>query len=177
MKEKRQRGPISRDIRGRQNFNALTRGYAAILTDLIGFAVWPTSDRIELPGRLGSCQGVSMSSMLWTISTALSGLPRSARAVVRQGTGSGPRRLCPQPDRSHPRLHPVLGYLDDLVVIPLGVLVVRRWIPDAVLEDCRARAERLTTQPISRVGAAIVVGVWLLSAGLTVWLIRGYLAA
>jgi uncharacterized membrane protein YkvA (DUF1232 family) len=76
-----------------------------------------------------------------------------------------------------PDFIPVLGYLDDLVVIPLGVLVVRRWIPDVVLGDCRARAETLTAKPVSRVGAAIVVGVWLLLAGLTVWLIRRYWAA
>jgi uncharacterized membrane protein YkvA (DUF1232 family) len=76
-----------------------------------------------------------------------------------------------------PDFIPVLGYLDELVVIPLGVLVVRRWIPDVVLRDCRARAETLTAQPVSRGGAAIVVGVWLLLAGLTLWLIRTYLAA
>jgi uncharacterized membrane protein YkvA (DUF1232 family) len=76
-----------------------------------------------------------------------------------------------------PDFIPVLGYLDDLVVIPLGVLLVRRWIPNVVLRDCRARAETMTAKPVSRVGAAIVVGVWLLLTGLTVWLIGGYLAS
>jgi hypothetical protein len=52
----------------------------------------------------------------------------------------------------------------------------RHRIPDVVLRDCRARAETLTAKPVSRVGAAIVVGVWLLLAGLAVWLIRTYLA-
>jgi uncharacterized membrane protein YkvA (DUF1232 family) len=40
-----------------------------------------------------------------------------------------------------PDFIPVLGYLDELLVIPLGVLVVRRWIPDVALQDCQARAE------------------------------------
>jgi hypothetical protein len=49
---------------------------------------------------------------------------------------------------------------------------MRRWITTEVWADCRARAEILTTQPVSRVGAAIVVGLWLLLAGLAAWLIR-----
>jgi uncharacterized membrane protein YkvA (DUF1232 family) len=73
-----------------------------------------------------------------------------------------------------PDFIPVLGYLDDLVVIPLGVLLMRRWIPADVWADCRVRAEVLTARPVSRVGAALVIGVWLFLAGLTVWLIRRY---
>jgi hypothetical protein len=78
--------------------------------------------------------------------------------------GGGSRRLRVQPDRPDSRFHPGLGYLDDLVVIPLGVLLIRRWIPAEVWVDCQARAELLTTQPISQVGAAIVMGLWLLLA-------------
>ena len=39
-----------------------------------------------------------------------------------------------------PDVVPVLGYLDDAILLPLGILVVIRLIPPAVLEDCRARA-------------------------------------
>ena len=69
-----------------------------------------------------------------------------------------------------PDFVPVLGYLDDLIVIPLGVLLVRRLVPDDVLADCRARAEVMTEKPVSRTGAAIVIGAWLLLAGLAGWL-------
>ena len=71
---------------------------------------------------------------------------------------------------------PVLGYLDDLVVIPLGVLAVRRMIPRAVLAECRQKAAAGV-----QVGAGwkwaggIVIGcLWLLCAALLAcWVWRG----
>jgi len=69
-----------------------------------------------------------------------------------------------------PDFVPVLGYLDDLVLLPLGIALAIRLIPHEVLEECRARAEREMTEgrPTSLVGAALVVLVWLalLYAGL-----------
>lgn len=75
-----------------------------------------------------------------------------------------------------PDFIPVLGYLDDLVVIPLGVLLMRRWIPADVWTDCQARAEIMTAQPTSWVGAAIVVGLWLLLVGFAAWLVSASVA-
>jgi uncharacterized membrane protein YkvA (DUF1232 family) len=62
-----------------------------------------------------------------------------------------------------PDFVPILGYLDDLVVVPLGVLLVRRLIPPDILTECRSRAEEALrhTKPVSRAGAVLVVGVWL----------------
>lgn len=71
-----------------------------------------------------------------------------------------------------PDFIPVLGYLDDLVLIPIGVLLVRRLVPRRVLDECRTRAQALTEKPVSRTGAGLVIGIWLLLAGLTVWLLR-----
>ena len=66
---------------------------------------------------------------------------------------------------------PILGYLDDLVLLPLGVLAVRRMIPPAVLAECRERAEEIIRQgkPVSWTAAAVIIGLWIAAAALTVW--------
>jgi uncharacterized membrane protein YkvA (DUF1232 family) len=65
-----------------------------------------------------------------------------------------------------PDFIPVLGHLDELVLIPLGVLAVRALIPDPVMAECRARADATFRdgKPVSRLGAAIIVATWLLLA-------------
>ena len=68
-----------------------------------------------------------------------------------------------------PDFVPVLGYLDDLILLPLGVLLVRKLIPVEVLAECRERATTLAKKPRSRTGAVLIVGIWLLLAGLGVY--------
>jgi len=64
-----------------------------------------------------------------------------------------------------PDFIPVLGYLDDLVVLPLGIKVAIRLIPDDVMADLRRQAEeRINTRPRSAVGAVIIILVWLTAA-------------
>lgn len=77
-----------------------------------------------------------------------------ALAVVVVGYAFSPIDLIPD-------FIPVLGYLDDLVLIPLGVMAVRALVPAAVLDDCRARAARMEGKPTNRVAAAFIVAVWL----------------
>lgn len=60
-----------------------------------------------------------------------------------------------------PDFIPVLGYLDELVLIPLGVMAVRRMIPEQVLAECRVRAAQLEAKPRSWIGAAVIVAIWL----------------
>lgn len=89
-----------------------------------------------------------------------------ALAAVVVGYALSPIDLIPDPI-------PVLGYLDDLVLIPLGILAVRAMIPAAVLADCRARAGQWNEKPRNWVAAGIIILVWLLllAAG-TSWLVR-----
>ena len=65
---------------------------------------------------------------------------------------------------------PVLGYLDDLVLIPLGVALAVRMIPPQVLAECREKAREMKDRPVSRVAAVVVVAVWVALAALAVWL-------
>ena len=67
-----------------------------------------------------------------------------------------------------PDFIPVLGYLDDLVLVPLGITLAIRMIPKTVLEECRANAAELLNQdkPRNWVAASIIVLIWLLSLAL-----------
>lgn len=72
-----------------------------------------------------------------------------------------------------PDFIPVLGYLDDLVLVPLGVMAVRAMIPPTVLVECREKASRLTEKRTSRVAAVVIVAIWLLVAAVSgYWLLR-----
>jgi uncharacterized membrane protein YkvA (DUF1232 family) len=61
-----------------------------------------------------------------------------------------------------PDFVPVLGYLDDLVLIPLGILLALRLIPPLVLAECRAKAAEMaaTVRPVSRAAGFVIVGIW-----------------
>src|SRR5215471_11941416 len=70
-----------------------------------------------------------------------------------------------------PDFIPVIGYLDDLIVVPLGITLALKLVPTQVIADCRARASAAAGRPTSRLGAAFMVAVWLLAAAWTaVWL-------
>ena len=59
-----------------------------------------------------------------------------------------------------PDFIPVLGLLDDAVLLPLGILLAVRLIPGALMAEFRAAAEGVR-RPLSRAGAVLVVGLWL----------------
>jgi uncharacterized membrane protein YkvA (DUF1232 family) len=67
-----------------------------------------------------------------------------------------------------PDVIPVLGLLDDVILVPLGIWLVLKFVPSIVLELARERANELESRPVSWVGAAFMVLVWLFTA-LLVW--------
>jgi uncharacterized membrane protein YkvA (DUF1232 family) len=69
-----------------------------------------------------------------------------------------------------PDFVPVLGYLDDLVLIPAGIALAIKLVPQPVMMECRARARETmqNEQPISRVAAAVIVVIWLVLAALCI---------
>lgn len=64
-----------------------------------------------------------------------------------------------------PDFIPVLGLLDDLVIVPLGLMMVLRLVPADVLAASRAKARSSADKPVSRKAAAAIVVVWLILAG------------
>ncbi len=67
-----------------------------------------------------------------------------------------------------PDFIPVLGYLDDLVIVPLGILLVVRLIPPEVMEEHREAAAQTTERPVSRLAAGVVIALWVACAALLV---------
>ena len=69
-----------------------------------------------------------------------------------------------------PDFIPVLGYLDDLILLPMGIAAVVALIPKEVMADLRLEAEeRILTRPRSWFGASVVVLLWVVVAALLVW--------
>ena len=66
---------------------------------------------------------------------------------------------------------PVLGYLDDLLIVPLGIALAIRMIPLPVLAECREEARNAKDRPVNKVAAVVVVAIWITLAALAVWLV------
>ena len=71
-----------------------------------------------------------------------------------------------------PDFIPVIGYLDDLLLLPLGIALVVRLTPPDVIAAARIKAEQAAERPVSRGAAVFIVALWLsLLAGLVLWLL------
>lgn len=70
-----------------------------------------------------------------------------------------------------PDVIPVLGYLDDLLIVPAGIALAIRLIPPALMADFRLRATERPARPTSYVAAALIVGIWLIAAAVLARLI------
>ena len=65
-----------------------------------------------------------------------------------------------------PDFIPVLGYLDDLLLIPLGIALVVKLTPREVLADARERAAHAAQRPVSRIAAVVIVLLWIAAIAL-----------
>jgi uncharacterized membrane protein YkvA (DUF1232 family) len=63
-----------------------------------------------------------------------------------------------------PDMIPVIGYLDDLLIVPVGIWLVLKMIPPEVLAECREKAEAATSEgkPRNWVAAGVVIAIWVL---------------
>jgi uncharacterized membrane protein YkvA (DUF1232 family) len=73
-----------------------------------------------------------------------------------------------------PDFIPVLGYLDDAIIIPLGILAVVRLIPPDIMAEHRAAALAAGGAPVSRAGAIAIIAVWIGAAVIAGWLARDW---
>ena len=75
-----------------------------------------------------------------------------------------------------PDFIPVVGYLDDLIIVPLGLWLVVRLIPEGIMAECRARADEAAQRPSSRAGMIAIILIWIAGALALGWLAYGYLS-
>lgn len=72
-----------------------------------------------------------------------------------------------------PDFIPVIGYLDDLILIPLGLSLVIRFTPPQVMESAQLKANQSNDKPVSYIAAAVIIVIWLIVLILAAnWLIR-----
>ena len=72
-----------------------------------------------------------------------------------------------------PDVIPVLGYLDDVILVPLGILLAVRLVPQEIMAELRAEADRRAIGPIGRAGGIAVVAIWLAGTAAIAWWIFG----
>jgi uncharacterized membrane protein YkvA (DUF1232 family) len=70
-----------------------------------------------------------------------------------------------------PDFIPVLGYLDDVIIVPLGILAVVKLIPPEIMAEHRRTAALAAEKPVSRTAAVVIATIWVASTALVGWLI------
>jgi uncharacterized membrane protein YkvA (DUF1232 family) len=68
-----------------------------------------------------------------------------------------------------PDFIPVLGYFDELIVLPIAMFFVIEMIPSPLMEEFRAEAQRRSERPVSRAAAAVIIGLWIAAAAFLLW--------
>ena len=96
-------------------------------------------------------------------------MPWAARllAVAVAGYALSPIDLIPD-------FIPVLGVLDDLIIVPLGIWLVIALIPEDVMREYRAMASAAPQRPVSKAAALVIVALWISGAALLGWIALVY---
>lgn len=71
-----------------------------------------------------------------------------------------------------PDFIPIIGYLDDILFVPLGILLAIWLIPASLMVEFRKKADELEKRPVSRIAAVLVVLAWVICG---IWLMYWYL--
>ncbi|MBZ9734182.1 DUF1232 domain-containing protein [Mesorhizobium sp. CA18] len=68
-----------------------------------------------------------------------------------------------------PDFIPIIGYLDDLVIVPVGIMLAVRLVPADLMQEFREEAVR-REKPVSKAGLAFMIALWVLAALALTWL-------
>ena len=68
-----------------------------------------------------------------------------------------------------PDFIPVLGYLDEVILLPIAISLVIKMIPDPLMTEFREEAQRRSERPTSHVAAAAIIALWIAAAGFLLW--------
>jgi uncharacterized membrane protein YkvA (DUF1232 family) len=68
-----------------------------------------------------------------------------------------------------PDFIPVIGYLDDLIIVPLGILAVIKLIPPDIMAEHRIAAAVVAERPTSLTAAVVIAVIWIVSMVLVTW--------
>jgi uncharacterized membrane protein YkvA (DUF1232 family) len=69
-----------------------------------------------------------------------------------------------------PDFIPVIGYADDLIIVPLGIWLVVSLIPKEVMAECRAKAIEAGQRPRSKTAAIVIIAIWIFAAAVLGWI-------
>ncbi|RRI02746.1 DUF1232 domain-containing protein [Mesorhizobium tamadayense] len=68
-----------------------------------------------------------------------------------------------------PDFIPIIGYLDDLLIVPLGIMLAVKLIPAGLMQELRDEATR-SAKPVSKAGLIFIIAIWMLAAMALLWL-------
>lgn len=72
-----------------------------------------------------------------------------------------------------PDFIPVIGFLDDLIIVPLGLALVIRFTPDDVMATAKQTAAQVSERPVSYGAAIVIVGIWIIvTMSIVAWFFR-----